>query len=305
MDIFNIYVDEDDLERLDTYITRELDGTSRSHIQNLIKGGRVLVNNKLEKSSYLVKEGDFIKVELPEFKEPEILPEDLDIDIIYEDEDLCIINKPQDMVVHPAVGNYSGTLVNALLFHMENLSNINGEIRPGIVHRLDKDTSGLLIVAKNNETHEILSKDLKERNVERIYTALVHGILEHDLGTIDAPIGRHPNDRKKMAVIDKNSKDAKTYYKVLERFNNYTLIEAQLETGRTHQIRVHMAHINHPVVGDPTYSRRKNEFKLDKQMLHSRRLGFSHPRTGEYIEFENDLPEYFKNVIKILKNKRK
>lgn len=305
MKSISIYVDEDDLERLDTYIAKELEGISRSYIQNLIKKGLVLVNNKTEKSSYLVKNEDHIEVELPEFKEPEILPEDIEIEIVYEDKDLCIINKPQDMVVHPAVGNYSGTLVNALLFHMESLSNINGDIRPGIVHRLDKDTSGLLIVAKNNKTHEILSEKLKERSVKRIYMALVHGVLKDDLGTIDAPIGRHPNDRKKMTVIEKNSKDAKTYYKVLERFNDYTLIEAQLETGRTHQIRVHMAHINHPIVGDPVYSRRKNEFGLDKQMLHAKRLGLSHPITEDYIEFENDLPEYFKRIIKILENKRK
>lgn len=305
MKIISIYVDEDNLERLDTYIAKELEGISRSYIQNLIKKGLVLVNNKTEKSSYLVKNEDHIEVELPEFKEPEILPEDIEIEIVYEDKDLCIINKPQDMVVHPAVGNYSGTLVNALLFHMESLSNINGDIRPGIVHRLDKDTSGLLIVAKNNKTHEILSEKLKERSVKRIYMALVHGVLKDDLGTIDAPIGRHPNDRKKMTVIEKNSKDAKTYYKVLERFNDYTLIEAQLETGRTHQIRVHMAHINHPIVGDPVYSRRKNEFGLDKQMLHAKRLGLSHPTTEDYIEFENDLPEYFKRIIKILENKRK
>jgi 23S rRNA pseudouridine1911/1915/1917 synthase len=300
-----VYVGEDDLERLDSYISKEIEEMSRNRIQNLIKEKLVLVNKKEVKSSYLVKEGDLIELELPEFKEPEILPEDLKIDIVYEDKDLCIINKPQSMVVHPAVGNYSGTLVNALLFHVKDLSDLNGKIRPGIVHRLDKDTSGLLIVAKNNSTHEALSKSLKSRTVERIYTVLVHGILKDDMGTIDAPIGRHPKDRKKMTVIDLNSKDAKTYYRVLERFNDYTLIEAQLETGRTHQIRVHMEYINHPVVGDPIYSRRKNEFGLHKQMLHSTKIGFLHPGTGEYIEVEIDLPEYFKKILKTLENKRK
>ena len=300
-----IYVDEDDLERLDSYISKELEEMSRNRIQSLIKEKLVLVNKKEVKPSYLVKEGDLIELELPEFKEPEILPENLEIDIVYEDKDLCIINKPQSMVVHPAVGNYSGTLVNALLFHVKDLSNLNGEIRPGIVHRLDKDTSGLLIVAKNNSTHEALSKALKARTVERIYTALVHGVLKDDMGTIDAPIGRHPKDRKKMTVIDLNGKNAKTYYRVLERFNDYTLIEAQLETGRTHQIRVHMEYINHPIVGDSVYSRRKNEFGLHKQMLHSTKIGFLHPGTEKCVEFKIDLPEYFKKILKTLENKRK
>lgn len=305
MDIVEFYVDEDDNERLDAYLAKELDEISRSYIQKLIKEDLVYVNDKHVKSSYLVKEGDYIKVNLPSPKKLEIIPEDIPIDIVYEDEDVAIINKPQDMVVHPAPGNYTGTLVNALLFHIDNLSSINGIIRPGIVHRLDKDTSGLLIIAKNDKAHRILSESLKERNVKRVYISLVHGILSNDEGTINAPIGRHGTDRKKMTVTQKNSKEAITHYKVLERYNNYSLVEVNLETGRTHQIRVHMAYINHPVVGDPVYSKGKNEFGLDKQMLHAYKLGFSHPSTGEHMEFQIDLPEYFKNILNTLENKRK
>ncbi|MDR7856400.1 RluA family pseudouridine synthase [Tissierella sp.] len=305
MDTIQIYVDEDDSERLDAYIAKELDEVSRSYVQKLIKDGLVYVNDKIMKASYSVKEGDFIRVQLPEPKKLEIIPEDLPLEIVYEDSDVVLINKSQDMVVHPAPGNYTGTLVNALLFHIDSLSSINGIIRPGIVHRLDKDTSGLLIVAKNDKAHRILSEDLKARKIKRVYTALVHGVLSNDEGIINAPIGRHANDRKKMTVTNKNSKDAITHYKVLNRYNNYTLAEVKLETGRTHQIRVHMAHINHPVVGDPVYSRCKNEFGLDKQMLHATRLGFNHPSNGEYMKFEIDLPEYFNNIIKVLENKRK
>lgn len=305
MDIVEFYVDEDDNERLDAYLAKELDEISRSYIQKLIKEDLVYVNDKHVKSSYLVKEGDYIKVNLPEPKILEIIPEDIPIDIVYEDEDVAIINKPQDMVVHPAPGNYTGTLVNALLFHIDNLSSINGIIRPGIVHRLDKDTSGLLIIAKNDKAHRILSENLKERNVKRVYISLVHGILSDNEGTVNAPIGRHGTDRKKMTVTQKNSKEAITHYKVLERYDNYSLVEVNLETGRTHQIRVHMAYINHPVVGDPVYSKGKNEFGLDKQMLHAYKLGFSHPSTGEHMEFQIDLPEYFKNILDTLENKRK
>lgn len=306
MEIIQIYVDEeDDLERLDAYVAKEIDEVSRSYVQKLIKDGLVYVNDKQVKSSYIVKEGDSIKVELPQPKILEIIPEDLPIDIVYEDKDVVIINKSQNMVVHPAPGNYSGTLVNALLFHIDNLSSINGVIRPGIVHRLDKDTSGMLIVAKNDKAHRILSEELKMRNIKRVYTALVHGVLSNDEGRIDAPIGRHAKDRKKMTVTKNNSKDAITHYKVLDRYNKYTLVEVKLETGRTHQIRVHMAHINHPVVGDPVYSNGKNEFSLDKQMLHATKLGFIHPSSEEYMKFEIDLPEYFNNIIKGLEDKRK
>lgn len=305
MDIVELYVDEDDNERLDAYIAKELDEVSRSYVQKLIKEDLVYVNDKHMKSSYLVKEGDFIKVTLPKPKELEIIPEDIPLDIVYQDEDIVIINKQQDVVVHPAPGNYNGTLVNGLLFHIDNLSSINGIIRPGIVHRLDKDTSGLLIVAKNDKSHRILSANLKERNIKRSYISLVHGILSKNEGTINAPIGRHGNDRKKMTVTQRNSKEAITHYKILERYNNYSLVEVNLETGRTHQIRVHMSYINHPVVGDPVYSRGKNEFGLEKQMLHAYKLGFFHPTTEEYMEFKVDLPKYFRDILDILENKRK
>ncbi len=305
MDIIEFYVDEDDNERLDAYLAKELDEISRSYVQKLIKENLVYVNDKHTKASYLVKEGDYIKVNLPQPKKLEVISEDIPIDIVYEDKDIVIINKPQNMVVHPAPGNYTGTLVNGLLFHIDSLSSINGIIRPGIVHRLDKDTSGLLIIAKNDKAHRILSESLKERNIKRVYIALVHGILSNDEGTINAPIGRHGTDRKKMTVTQKNSKEAITHFKVLERYNNYSLVEVNLETGRTHQIRVHMAYINHPVVGDPVYSKGKNEFGLDKQMLHAYKLGFFHPSTGENMEFEIDLPDYFKNILNTLENKRK
>ncbi len=305
MDIIQFYVDEDDSQRLDAFLAKELDDISRSYVQKLIKDNLVSVNDKCVKSSYIVNEGDNIILHLPKPKNLEIKPEDIPLDIVFEDKDIVIVNKPQGMVVHPAPGNYSGTLVNALLYKIDSLSSINGIIRPGIVHRLDKDTSGLLIIAKNDKAHKALSDDLKNRNVKRIYISLVHGELSKDTGTINKPIGRHPVDRKRMAVIAKNSKEAITHYKVLEKYNNYTLLEASLETGRTHQIRVHMAYINHPIVGDPVYSRRKNEFNLDKQMLHAYKLGFIHPRTGLYMEFETDLPEHFKNIKNLLETKRK
>ncbi|MBU5426468.1 RluA family pseudouridine synthase [Tissierella pigra] len=305
MNTVEIYVNEEDEERLDSYLAEELNEVSRSYIQKLIKEKLVSVNDKYMKSSYLVKEGDYIKVNLPKPKKLEIIAEDIPIDIVYEDEDIVIVNKPQDMVVHPAPGNYTGTLVNALLYHIGNLSSINGIIRPGIVHRLDKDTSGILIIAKNDKAHRILSEELKKRNVKRTYITLVHGTWLNDEGTINAPIGRHTNDRKKMTVTQKNSKEAITHYKVLDRYNNYTLLEVNLETGRTHQIRVHMAYINHPVVGDPVYSKGKNEFGLQRQMLHAYKLGLIHPSTEEYIEFQTDLPEYFKEILNGLDNKRK
>lgn len=305
MEIIQLYVDEDNSERLDTYVAKKIDDISRSYVQKLIKDGFVFVNDKLLKSNYLVKEGDSIRVELPEPKILEIIPQDLPIDIVYEDEDVVIINKSQDMVVHPAPGNYSGTLVNALLFHIENLSSINGIIRPGIIHRLDKDTSGILIIAKNDKSHRFLSEELKMRNVKRVYTTLVHGVISNDEGTIDAPIGRHGKDRKKMTVTKKNSREAVTHYKVLNRYNKYTLVEVKLETGRTHQIRVHMAYINHPVVGDPVYSNGKNDFGLDRQILHATKLEFIHPSTEIWMKFEIDLPDYFNNIIRVLEDKRK
>lgn len=304
METIELYVKDDSIERLDAFIAKNLNELSRSYIQKLIKEQFIIVNDKPAKSSYMVKSGDQVKVNIPEPIKTEIIPEDLPLDIVYQDKDLLIINKAIGMVVHPAPGNYSKTLVNALLFHIDNLSSINGTIRPGIVHRLDKDTSGLLVIAKNDKTHRKLSEELKSRNIKRIYNVLVHGVVANDRGKINAPIGRHEKDRKKMSVTKKSSREAITYYKVLKRFNKYTFLEVQLETGRTHQIRVHMAYINHPVVGDPVYSKRKNEFAIDKQMLHAIKLGFVHPSTDKYMEFEIELPEYFKDINEILESKR-
>lgn len=301
MEKIEIYVDEEDNERLDTYLSNELDEISRTYLQKLIKDKQIEVNGQHKKASYMVKEGDNIIVLLPQPKKLDIIAEDIPLNIIYEDEDLVIINKPQDMVVHPAPGNYTGTLVNALLYHIDNLSSINGIIRPGIVHRLDKDTSGILIIAKNDFAHRELSDQLKNRKVYREYIALVNGVIKQEKGTIDAPIGRDPRDRKKMTVISTNSKEAITHYQVINRFSKYSLVKVNLETGRTHQIRVHFLSINHPVVGDPVYTKGKNEFNLDKQLLHAKKLGFIHPRSGEYMEFECQVPETFQNIIEKLK----
>lgn len=305
MDLVEICVSKEDNQRLDLYISKELGEISRTYIHKLIKDGLVLVNGKQTKPRYLVKNGDLIQIKLPKQKKFEPAPENISIDIIYEDQDILIVNKPQGMVVHPAPGNYSKTLVNALLYHVDKLSSVNGIIRPGIVHRLDKDTSGLLIVAKNDKAHKILSEQLKVRNMKRIYMALVYGVLDVEEATINAPIGRHPVDRKRMTVIYKNSKEAITHYQILERFIEYSLIEASLQTGRTHQIRVHMAYIKHPIVGDPVYSNRKNEFGINTQLLHAKRLGFFHPRTGEYMEFEAEPPEDFKKVIELLRKRNR
>ncbi len=303
MELMELYVDEEDNERLDSYLSNQLDEISRSYLQKIIKEKRVLVNGLLKKASYIVKEGDIIKVDLPEPKRLDLTPEDIPLDIVYEDEDVVVINKPQDLVVHPAPGNYSGTLVNALLYHIDSLSTINGIIRPGIVHRLDKDTSGLLIVAKNDFAHRILSNELKDRNIHREYIALVNGVLQMEDGTINLPIGRDPKDRKKMTVINTNSKEAITNFWVLERFAKYTLVRVNLETGRTHQIRVHFSHMKHSIVGDPVYSNGKNEFGLNKQLLHARKIGFIHPRTGQYMEFESEIPEPFAKVLNNLRRR--
>ncbi len=300
MNVIEICVNEEDGERLDFYLANELNEISRTYIQKLIKDKLVTVNEKLQKSKYLVQEGDLIKVNIPKPVELKIVAEDLPIDIIYEDEDIIIVNKDQGMVVHPAPGNYSGTLVNALLFQIKNLSSINGIIRPGIIHRLDKDTSGIIMVAKNDEAHRFLSDQLKNRNVKREYIALVHGTLNIKENTINAPIGRDPKDRKKMTVINTNSKEAITHYKVIQEFKNYSLVSANLETGRTHQIRVHFAYIKHPIVGDLIYSRKTNKFNCDKQLLHAIKLGIIHPRTKEYMEFKTDIPERFQNIIETL-----
>ena len=303
MKIVKIYVGEEDNGRIDAFLAKELDEFSRTYIQKLIINKLVEVNGKSVKPRYLVKEGDYITVKLSKPKEIEIVPENIPLDLVYEDEDIGIINKPKGMVVHPAPGNYSKTLVNALLFHMDTLSSINGVIRPGIVHRIDKDTSGLLVVAKNDFAHIFLADELKKHNISRVYIALVHGNLKKDKGTINAPIGRNPRDRKKMTVTDINSKEAITHYEIIERFGNYSLIRAKLETGRTHQIRVHMAYINHPVVGDPFYSNIKCKFKTNGQLLHAKKIGLFHPRSKEYMEFESDLPDCFSNVINILRKR--
>ncbi|QIB26270.1 RluA family pseudouridine synthase [Caloranaerobacter azorensis] len=303
MDIIELVVEDDIDERVDSYLAKKLEEASRSYIKKLIKDGHIKVNNLQVKPKYVVNKGDVITVELPEPEKLELIPQDLPIEIVYEDEDVAVVNKPRGMVVHPAPGNYSGTLVNALLYHLESLSTINGVVRPGIVHRIDKDTSGLLMIAKNDFAHIELSKQLKEHSITRIYYALVEGNIKVDNGTINAPIGRHPVDRKKMAVTDRNSKRAITHFKVLERFGQYTLIEAKLETGRTHQIRVHMSHIKHPLVGDLVYGSKKNEFKQEGQLLHAKVIGFIHPRTKEYMEFDSELPDYFKKVLDVLRRK--
>lgn len=305
MEIMEIHVNIDGGERLDYYLSKTIPGISRTYVQKMIKEGLVLVNGKQVKPRYLVKKGDLIKANFREPEKLELIPENIPIDIIFQDEDLLVVNKPKGMVVHPAPGNPSGTLVNALLYHVSNLSSIESTIRPGIIHRLDKDTSGLLIVAKNDKSHKALSKQLKNREIKRIYTALVYGRLDKEKAVIDAPIGRHPINRKRMAVVYKNSKEAITHYRVLEYYKDYTLVEASLETGRTHQIRVHMAYINHPVVGDPVYSNRKSEFGVDSQLLHARQLGFYHPRSGEYMEFESELPKDFKKIIQLLEKRNR
>ncbi|ENK1243465.1 RluA family pseudouridine synthase [Clostridium sporogenes] len=292
---------EFDNVRLDLYLSKTFEDKSRSYLQGIIEEGNVLVNNNKKKRNYKLKVGDNIEVNIPAPKLLQIEPENIDLDIVYEDKDLIVVNKPQNMVVHPAPGVYSGTLVNALLNHCKDLSGINGVARPGIVHRIDKDTSGVLVVAKNDKSHNNLAVQFKEHSISRVYMALVEGIIKDEEGTIEAPIGRHPVDRIKMAVV-KDGRHAVTHYKVVERFKNHTLVECRLETGRTHQIRVHMSHIMHPLVGDPVYGYKKQRFNLKGQMLHAKLLGFIHPTTGEYMEFESSIPEYFKKIIKILRN---
>lgn len=301
MDIIEIYVYEDKDIRIDSYLAEELKEISRSNIQKMIKEGLITVNGKKIKPRYLVRTGDYIEIKILEPKKINIPAENIPLNILYEDDDIAIIDKPQGMVVHPASGNYSGTLVNALLYHMDSLSTMGGQERPGIVHRLDKDTSGLLIISKNDFSHSILVNEIKERRVKRIYYCLVYGNIKVDKGVINAPIGRDPVDRRRMTVIDKNSKEAITHFKVLERFNRYTLLEVELETGRTHQIRVHMAYIGHPVVGDIVYSNKKSIFGLKGQLLHAKRLSFYHPRKGDYLEFESELPNYFISILKKLR----
>lgn len=285
-------------ERIDTFLGKAIDNVSRSYIQKLIKDGHVIIDGEmLKKKNVRLEEDMEVKINVPE---PEILKveaEDIPVEIVYEDECLMIVNKPQGMVVHPAPGNYSGTLVNALMFHANNLSSINGVIRPGIVHRIDKDTSGLLMIAKDNQAHNSLAAQLKEKTTKRVYVAIVHGRIGKEEGSVSAPIARHPKDRMRMAVVQ-GGKEATTHYKVLKAYNNYTLVELRLETGRTHQIRVHMTHIGHPLLGDPVYGKKQSKIKYDGQLLHARMLGFNHPRTGEYMEFDSELPDYFKMILK-------
>ena len=286
-------------KRIDLYLIDKID-MSRSKIQDKLKKGEILVNEKQVKSSYILKENDVISFNIEEKIDTDIEPENIPLDIVYEDNDVIVVNKKNGMVVHPAPGNNHGTLVNALLYHSKNLSKVNGEFRPGIVHRIDAYTTGLLMVAKNDRAHEILAKQLEEKTTTRKYVALVWGVIEHDTGTIDAPIGRDEKDRKKMAVTSLNSKKAITHFRVLERYKNASLIELQLETGRTHQIRVHMNYIGYPVVNDPVYGRRKL-INNDGQCLHAKTLGFVHPTMGKYMEFTSELPDKFINILNIIK----
>ena len=289
---------EDVGERIDKFISTNADGISRSYASKLIEDGNVSINGKAVAKNYKIKGTETIEILLPEPVGLDIVPQNIPLDIVYEDNDLIVINKPQGMVVHPAAGNYDGTLVNALLYHCgDNLSAINGVVRPGIVHRLDKDTSGLLVVAKNNDAHLKLAEQLKERKAVRRYNAVLNGNIKNDSVTVNAPIGRHPTDRKKMCVSDRNAREAVTHINVLKRYGRYTLAECVLETGRTHQIRVHTAYIGHSVVGDPVYGIKKEAIKTAGQLLHARTIGFKHPRTGEYMEFTSDLPDYFKNAL--------
>lgn len=290
--------------RIDRFLSEQLPEHSRSYIQKLIKDGQVSIEGKAVKSNYKITGSEEIALLIPDQVIPDILPEDIPLDILYEDQDLIVINKPKGMVVHPAAGHYSGTLVNALMYHCkDDLSGINGVMRPGIVHRIDRNTTGSLLACKNDFAHNAIAEQLKVHSITRRYRAIVHGNLKDDQGTVDAPIGRHPIDRKKMAIEPRNGRDAITHYRVLERFGNYTYIECQLETGRTHQIRVHMSSIHHPIVGDDVYGPAKCPFSgLQGQTLHAQVLGFIHPRTGEYMEFSAPLPEYFENLLTKLRS---
>jgi len=305
-DIRTIIVENDQIgERIDTVVALSIDTLTRSAVQKLIVDGNVFVNEEIVAKNYKAKSGDIIKVTIPVPVLLNVEPQDIKLDVVYEDDDLLVVNKPKGMVVHPAPGNPDGTLVNALMFHCgDSLSGINGVIRPGIVHRIDKDTSGLLIVAKNDFAHLNLAEQIKEHSFTRKYKAVVHGNIKDDEGTIDAPLGRSPKDRKKMAVTDKNSRNAVTHFSVLERFGSYTFLECKLETGRTHQIRVHMAYKGHPVAGDLVYGPKNTPKELQGQCLHAGLIGFIHPRTGEYLEFEAPLPEYFENFLKKLRDSK-
>lgn len=299
--VFQIAEEMED-ERIDRCISMLIDSLSRSFIQKIIKDGGVYVNGNPVKSSYKVHAEDEVRFLLPPSVEPDIAAEDIPLDILYEDEDVIVVNKPKNMVVHPAAGHYSGTLVNALMFHCgAELSGINGVMRPGIVHRIDRDTTGSIIACKNDLAHNKIAEQLKEHSVNRRYHAICYGVIKEDEGVINKPIGRHPTDRKKMAVNEKNGKNAVTHYRVLKRFDKYTYVECVLETGRTHQIRVHMDSIGHPLLGDEVYGgNRKSPFKLEGQCLHAKILGFVHPRTNQYVETDAPLPTYFSHLLDIL-----
>ncbi len=297
--MYTFTIEEEEKERIDLFLSEKIESLSRSYIQKLIRDGHVKVNGEPVKSNYRLFCGDVVTLSTPEIKEPEIAPEDLPLDILYEDRDVIVVNKPKGMVVHPAPGHYTGTLVNALLYHCgSELSGINGVMRPGIVHRIDKDTTGALLVCKNDKAHRNLAKQLASHDITREYVAIVHGNIKDDEGVVDAPIGRSLKDRKKMAVNVPNAREAVTHYTVLRRFGNYTYISCHLETGRTHQIRVHMASIGHPVLGDRVYGPAACPFpELEGQTLHARTIGFRHPTTGAYMEFEAPLPDYFAELF--------
>lgn len=300
-DLFSYQIGVGEEERLDKWLAAAVSGLSRSYIQKCIKEGQVSVNEKPAKAGYRLRVDDEVSFLIPEAVEPAIEAEDIPLAVLYEDEDVLVVDKPKGMVVHPAPGHYSGTLVNAVLWHCKGqLSGINGVLRPGIVHRIDRDTTGSLIVCKNDSAHRAIADQLKEHSPYRTYRAIVHGVLEAEEGTIDAPIGRDERDRKRMAVNEKNGKEAVTHYRVLERFGAHTYIECRLETGRTHQIRVHMTSIGHPLLGDEIYGMRKSSFHLQGQTLHAHKLGFVHPASGEYVEVEAPLPPYFTKLLEIL-----
>ena len=288
--------------RLDKWLTSQIEDLTRTAVQNLVESGEVLVNGKTVAKNYKQKAGDVVEINIPEPVELNTEPENIPLDIIYEDSSLLVVNKPKGMVVHPSAGHYTGTLVNAIMYHCrDSLSGINGEIRPGIVHRIDMDTTGSLIVCKNDESHVFIAEQIKEHSVNRRYRGIVYGVVKEEEGTVNAPIGRHPIERKKMAINEKNGKPAITHYKVLERFERYTYMEFKLETGRTHQIRVHMASIGHPLLGDTLYSSGRSPYKLQGQTLHAMTIGFIHPRTREYMEVTAPLPEYFEKILKDLR----
>ncbi|MBQ2936893.1 MAG: RluA family pseudouridine synthase [Lachnospiraceae bacterium] len=299
---FNFIINEEgEGERIDKYLNLLMESLSRSYLQNLLKDGCVTVNEKVIKPNYRLKSDDYVRLMVPPAVTPDIIPESIPLSVLYEDDDVIVIDKPKGMVVHPAAGHYNGTLVNALLYHCSgNLSGINGILRPGIVHRIDMNTTGSVIACKNDLAHAKIAEQLKEHSIVRKYHAIVCGNLKDDEGTIHTLIGRHHTDRKKMAVVNTGGKDAITHYRVLKRFGNYTYVECRLETGRTHQIRVHMSHIGHPLLGDEVYGHKEKHFDLQGQTLHAKILGFRHPATGEYIETDAPLPEYFTKLLKTL-----